>query len=268
MRRPRSPLVPLTAAALSATAAYLLWSRRPGPSGHPTRPAGAPKGAHTRLLEAGSMALQIRPPLRGFDVYLVGFHPKKDDPEHQWEAHHWCRQVNEDFAECVLFDGNTWDANLVGIEYIISERLFERLPDEERRFWHPHNGEILSGQLIAPGLPEMAEKALMRHKMNSYGKTWHLWDTGMGDRPGDELPFGPARLAWSFSRDGELQDWLLEGRDRRMGLDTDAKRRARQDLIRLAHPQEGVDLLKDRFAGPTRDIPGVVDRRAPVPVRG
>jgi hypothetical protein len=27
-------------------------------------------------------------------------------------AHHFCTQVNEDFAQCVPFDGNTRDASL------------------------------------------------------------------------------------------------------------------------------------------------------------
>ena len=35
-----------------------------------------------------------------------------------------------------------------------------------------------------------------------------------------------------------------------------------QDLVPLAHPQEGVDALKGRFEGPTRPIPGVVDKNA------
>ena len=71
------------------------------------------------------------------DIYLVGFHPLKDDPAHQFEAHHFCRPVNEDFMQCTLYDGNTPDANLNGIEYIISEPLFERLPEHERQYWHP-----------------------------------------------------------------------------------------------------------------------------------
>ena len=47
-----------------------------------------------------------------------------------------------------------------GVEYIISEKLFETLPSEEKKYWHPHNGEILSGQLVAPGIPKMAEKII------------------------------------------------------------------------------------------------------------
>lgn len=48
------------------------------------------------------------------------------------EAHHFCRQVNQDFAQCILFDGNSENANLNGIEYIVSEKLFETLSTEER----------------------------------------------------------------------------------------------------------------------------------------
>jgi hypothetical protein len=182
----------------------------------------------------------------------------KDAPDHQMEAHHFCRQVNEDFAQCALFDGNTRESNLNGIEYIISERTFETLPPEERRFWHPHNYEILSGQLVAPGIPEAAEKELMRQKMNSYGKTWHVWSTHQGDK----LPMGEAMLAWSFNRDGEADPALEQKRNRTMGIDSMAKRRERQDLVQLAKPQEGVDDLKGKFGRPAREIPGVRGKKA------
>jgi hypothetical protein len=43
-------------------------------------------------------------------------------------------------------------------------------------------------------------------------------------------------------------------------FDTDEVRRARQDLVKLAKPQEGVDALKDKFKGPLKPIPGVVDK--------
>lgn len=232
-----------------------------GPSGPTVTPAGSPESPKTTLLEAGATALQRDAPPDGLNVYLVGFHPLKDDPAHQLEAHHFCRQVNEDFAQCALFDGNTPDANLNGIEYIISERLFESLPKEERQYWHPHNGEILSGQLVAPGLPEAADKELMLSKMNSYGKTWHTWSTSHSERPGDQVPLGVPRLAWSFNRFGEARPELIESRDRRLGISTEERRRERQDLIPLAHPQEGVDALKGEFPGPTQPIPGVVDKR-------
>jgi hypothetical protein len=223
-----------------------------------TAPAGRDERAGTAVLEAGAKVLQSNAPVAGMDVYVVGFHPMKDDPEHQMEAHHFCRQVNEDLMQCALFDGNTADANLTGLEYIISERLFEQLPPDERPYWHPHNGEILSGQLVAPGLPAAAEQALMRTKMNSYGKTWHTWAS---DR-GATLPLGPPMLAWSFNRDGEAQPEMVARRDRALDVDTARVRERRAELRALAKPQEGVDALKGRFARPTTDIPGVVDKAA------
>lgn len=228
----------------------------------PSRPPGAEKSAKTQALEAGAQLLQRQAPPNAMDVYLVGFHPMKDDPLHQVEAHHYCHQVNEDFAQCALFDGNGDEANLTGIEYIISEKLFATLPEGERRFWHPHNGEILSGQLVAPGIPELADKALMKSKINSYGKTWHVWNTGSFGRTGDKLPLGAPMLAWSFNRDGEAAPGLVEQRDKRMGIDSAEKRRERAELRALAKPQSGVDELKGKFGRPTRDIPGVSDSKA------
>lgn len=57
-------------------------------------PAGEAKYGDTKVLEAGAKILQSNSPLKGFDVYLDGFHPMKDKPEIQMEAHHYCHQVN------------------------------------------------------------------------------------------------------------------------------------------------------------------------------
>jgi hypothetical protein len=223
-------------------------------------PPGRETTARTEVLKAGAEVIQSNLPTDKLDVYLVGFHPAKDDPHHQMEAHHYCRQVNEDFAQCALWDSNGEDANLNGIEYIISEKLFETLPAEERKYWHPHNYEILSGQLVAPGLPDVAEHALMKSKMNSYGKTWHVWHTGAPGMPGDSLPLGEPHLAWSFNADGEARPELAENLKKAMGIDIAEKRAQRRDLVPLARPQEGVDVLQDAFPG--RVKPAGVEARS------
>jgi hypothetical protein len=198
------------------------------------------------------------PPVEQLGVYLDAFHVMKDRPNFMLEAHHYCRANSDDFMQCVIFDGNTADANLVGVEYIVSESLFEDLPPDERRLWHPHNYEILSGQLVIPGLPDAAEKAILAKKINSYGKTWHLWDTGHFGYPGgQELPLGAPMLAWSFNADGQIPPALLDERDRRMHVDTAAKRKDRADLAELAHPQQGVDDLRSAFPGSDGAPPGV-----------
>ena len=151
----------------------------------------------------------------------------KNDPAHQMEAHHFCNQVNEDFAQCALFDGKSKNANLNGIEYIISEKLFNTLPEGEKKYWHPHNYEILSGQLIAPGIPGPAAKELFEGKMNSYGKTWHVWNSHNSTGHSDHLPLGEPMLAWSFNHDGEAAPGLAEARDQRFGVDSQKLREER-----------------------------------------
>ncbi len=255
----------LAAIGLAAAATRRAGARRLGmpptitPRESPIRPAGRGKGAWLTSLELGANLLQQTTPLKDFDVYVVGFHPAKEHPDMQMEAHHYCRVVNDDLIQCVLFDGNTRDANLIGVEYIVSERLFETLPESERRYWHPHNFEILSAQLVAPGLPEVAEKSLMKKLLNGYGKTWHTWHTGRHDgEPGHDLPVGEPMLMWSFNREGECDESLKQHRNRAMGLDVAKKYRDRQDLVALARPQSGVNDLKDRFRD-TTPVPGVVD---------
>jgi hypothetical protein len=201
--------------------------------------------------------------MSGYDIYLDAFHVTKDQPSRSMEAHHYCKAVNQDLTQCMLFDKGTPDARLIGIEYIISEQLFETLPPQERPFWHPHNYEILSGQLVIPGAPEAAEKKALAGKMNSYGKTWHVWQERVPGIPSNSLPVGAPTLEWSFNADGEAPQSLIDQRDRRLGISTADKRAQRTDLTPLAHPQEGVDALAPAF--PNRQpIPGVVDKSSPV----
>lgn len=225
----------------------------------PVTPAGEGQSLWRTTLEAGARLLQDMTPLKDFDIYVAGLHCAKHEPGMQMEAHHYCRQVNQDLLQCVLFDGNRRDANLIGIEYIISERLFGTLPEGEKPYWHPHNYEILSGQLVAPGLPDVAERAFLKQLMNSYGKTWHTWHTGRHDsEPGDRLPLGDPKLMWSFNRDGEADEHLRRDFQQHMGVDEAGKRSQRQAFAELAHPQHGVDAMAGQFNG-TTPLAGVVD---------
>jgi hypothetical protein len=255
---PTNPLlvISLTSAAVALTAC----SREDTPPSNPDAPPGAKKELETKLLEKGAQALQDLSPVRAFDHYLDGFHVMKDDVSLHMEAHHYCKGMNEEFTQCVIFDGNTGASNLIGIEYIISERLFETLAEDEKASWHPHNYEILSGQLVLPGVPAVAEKAALEKKLNSYGKTWHVWDTGHAGHPAAHaLPVGEPLLAWSYNRDGEMPSSLVQARDQRMDIDTAEKREERASLASRARPQRGVDDLKGKLSG-TGAPPGVVAR--------
>jgi hypothetical protein len=81
-----------------------------------------------------------QPPLRAINTYLDGFHFYSGHLQAQMEAHHYCAIVNEDFIQCVIYDGNLKDAKLMGVE---------------------------------------AEHALMQKLIHTYGKTWHTWHTNL-----------------------------------------------------------------------------------------
>lgn len=195
-------------------------------------------------------------PLSRATAYVVGFHPMVDHPDQQMMVHHFCTVKTANFIQCVLFDGNSPGANMTGIEYILSKEAYEKLPAEEKRLWHPHNAEVLSGELHAPGLTAQQEHDLMAMLMNSYGKTWHTW---MSKPTGEEavpVPLGEPMLAWSFNKKGEAKAEMLKERDALMNVSTDELSKARQDLIPLAEPQCGVDRLNKYFSN-AEAIPGV-----------
>lgn len=57
--------------------------------------------------------------------HVCGFHFYAHDQTRQVHAHHLCTRVNEDFRQCIIYDSPRADARLIGIEYIISEKLFD-----------------------------------------------------------------------------------------------------------------------------------------------
>lgn len=199
-------------------------------------------------------------PTSDMNIYLIGLHPVKAHPTHQMAVHHFCKVSRPDLVQCALFDGNTKTANLNGIEYIIPESVYNRLPEKEKQYWHSHNYEILSGQLVAPWFSSGDEKELMRGKMNSYGKTWHVWNTGhFGANDADSLPLGEPELAWSFNHDGEANPEFLKSVEKEFNIDMASRSRDRQDFVPIANPQGGVNALYSKFPGPLRSIPGVID---------
>ncbi|WP_338927117.1 OBAP family protein (plasmid) [Mycetohabitans endofungorum] len=207
---------------------------------HGTPVPGAKLSPRSRVLDTGARLLQKKRPVDAMSAFLNGFHFYADDMGRQVEAFHYCTHLTEDFHQCVIYDSDAPDAKLIGIEYIVSERVFRTLPDEERRLWHSHRYEVRSGELLAPGIPEKAEHALMGQLVNTYGKTWHTWQI---DRD-HALPLGIPQLMMSFTDDGQLDRARVQARDARFGVSTDALRRRRADLAQ-PQPVVGADAWQD-----------------------
>ncbi|MDB5886597.1 MAG: hypothetical protein JWR74_2768 [Polaromonas sp.] len=187
---------------------------------------GAAESPRTRVLEAGAAALQSKPPIEALNAYLDGFHFYSGRMQSQMEAHHYCANVNEDVTQCVIYDGNGKDAKLMGVEYIVSRRLYGSLPAAEKPLWHSHVHEVKSGQLIAPGIPQAAEHALMEKLVGTYGKTWHTWHTDLDKA----LPLGIPQLMMGFTADGQTDPALVTARDQRFGVSSAEKKKDRESI--------------------------------------
>lgn len=192
----------------------------------PVTAPGADTSVVTRTLEAGAATLQGKEPIEALNAYLNGFHFYNGKMSAQMEAHHYCSILNEDVIQCVIYDSNSKQAKLMGVEYIVSAVLFKTLPDSEKPMWHSHVHEVKSGQLVAPGIPQIAEHALMEKLVTTYGKTWHTWHTDAEK----SLPTGVPQLMMGFTADEQANPAMIASRDSRFGISSTAKRSDRAGI--------------------------------------
>lgn len=204
----------------------LLLSCGGGNTSSNVEPPGAEKSAKDKALNTGADLLQDKSPLRKFNAYLDGFHFYNGNINAQMEAHHYVSQLNDDLYQAIIFDGNGTDAKIMGVEYIVTAKLFSTLPEEEKKLWHSHVHEVKSGSLIAPGIPEAVEHELMEKLVNTYGKTIHTWHTDQ-ERT---LPIGAPMIMMGLTKDGQLHPDLLAARDERFNISTEKIRKSRSDI--------------------------------------
>jgi hypothetical protein len=43
---------------------------------------------------------------------------------------------NQEMRQCAILNSPEEDVRLIGVEYIISEKLFDTLSNEEKKLWH------------------------------------------------------------------------------------------------------------------------------------
>ncbi len=119
---------------------------------------GEPTQTSTMLVEKAAAVMQSFKPINRIHCHLCAFHFYAYDMSRQVEAHHYCTHYNQDMRQCAIFDSPEADARLIGVEYIISEKLFNTLSDEEKKLWHSHDYEVKGGILFMPGVPKALER--------------------------------------------------------------------------------------------------------------
>jgi hypothetical protein len=149
--------------------------------------------------------------------------------------------VTEEFYQWVIYDGNEPHSRLIGIEYIVSERIFKSLPEEEKALWHRHRHEALAGELLMPGIPATVQHIAMATLVSTYGKTWHTWQVDKDSA----LPTGIPQLMMGFTADGQLKPEMIKSRDKELGTYTSQTKKYREDLAGSApQPDAAADAWK------------------------
>lgn len=124
---------------------------------------------------------------------FAGVHLLKSNPAQSRVAYHFCKTVNSGLNQCVLYDGTGPDARLIGIEYLVSDAVYQSMPEEEKAYWHDHKFEVDDGLLKSLTQSGEEERETLTQVRTMWGKVYHTWVDG------DAYPRGPARLFWSVT---------------------------------------------------------------------
>ncbi|XP_052203174.1 oil body-associated protein 2A-like [Diospyros lotus] len=207
--------------------------RSPGemPPGDGAVPPGKPMTVGQQVLDMGAQMMQSMKPLKQMSQHVCTFAVYSHDVSRQIEAHHYVCRANQDFLQCAVFDSDDSNAHLIGVEYVVSGRVFDSLPVEEQKLWHSHAHEIKSGLWVNPRVPEMISRSELEDLAGTYGKFWCTWQVDRGDR----LPLGAPSLMMS-PQEGNMglgvnvNAELVIQRDATYGISTDGLKSSRADL--------------------------------------
>jgi Protein of unknown function (DUF1264) len=111
-----------------------------------------------------------------------------DDPSLRVE--HFCKPNDKIMMVCQLYDSNSANATLIGIEYIITQQQYDSLPDREKPYWHAHREEFAPNR-ADPMMPELSPEqaqAEIAKMLSTWGKVIITWI------PGDDMPSFPPQV--------------------------------------------------------------------------
>ncbi len=126
-------------------------------------------------------------PVEGYDSpqgYFTAIKHVYNDPSLRVSV--FCKPGVKIVATCQIYDSNSTNATLIGIEYIITAKDYNSLPGTEKANWYLINNALantVQGQF--PELSEQQVNVVLQHLLGNYGKTTLLWN------PKDGLPTSP-----------------------------------------------------------------------------
>lgn len=130
-------------------------------------------------------------PVDGYNLpqgHLNAVRHNFDDPSLRVE--HFCKPHDRVMMVCQLYDSNSANATLIGIEYMITQEQYDSLPNREKPYWHAHREE-LRPERADPMMPELSPEqaqAEMAKVFPTWGKVIITWI------PSDDLPSFPPQV--------------------------------------------------------------------------
>ena len=130
-------------------------------------------------------------PVDGYNLpqgHLNAVRHNFDDPSLRVE--HFCKPHDSIMMVCQLYDSNSANATLIGIEYMITQEQYDPLPNREKPYWHAHREE-LRPERADPMMPELTPEqaqAEMAKMFPTWGKVIITWI------PSDDLPSFPPQV--------------------------------------------------------------------------
>ncbi|PKI75207.1 hypothetical protein CRG98_004431 [Punica granatum] len=227
-------------------------------------PPGRPMTVGQHMLYKGAEMMQSLKPVKQMNQHVCTFALYAHDMSRQIETHHYLTRLNQDFLQCAVYDSDDSSGRLIGVEYVVSDKIFEGLPPEEQKLWHSHAYEIKSGLWVNPRIPEMVEKPQLDNLAKTYGKFWCTWQVDRGDR----LPLGAPALMMSPQAVnlGMVRPDLVQRRDDKYNISTDALRASRVEIEEPEWINPRADYWKRHGNGFVIDVkPAEMKQIAPFP---
>ncbi|MCK5478331.1 MAG: DUF1264 domain-containing protein [Methylococcales bacterium] len=107
------------------------------------------------------------------------------DPKLQTIVHHHCKAYDDGTLLCLMFHTGMKDQDKpMGFEYIITTEQFNKLPEEEKKYWHYHLEEIPRAHATFPDLTAEEAAKILPAVNETYGKVFYF------KKPNDDMPLG------------------------------------------------------------------------------
>lgn len=119
-------------------------------------------------------------PQNGFDLHVDAKHYVKSE---RVMVHHWCKTMSDKLVECLLFDSDAANANLIGIETIVTNDIWNTFTEKQKAEWHDHATEIIEAEATLPDTPSEEAAKIVEFLKGTHGRVIYIWNFPSEDWP-------------------------------------------------------------------------------------